>query len=321
LEVRLCDLHISLEGSWLELAVAKVHGELAERGINARPHVYLSDEWCSPDGVPAVAIPFYLAHPRLRRLERAKMLEVEGGTWRECLRLLRHEMGHAMQHAFGFERRKLFRETFGKPSLPYPESYRPNPASKRFVQHLDGWYAQSHPVEDFAETFAVWLTPRSAWRKRYQGWPALKKLQYVDALMSDLRGKPPKVRGRRRPYAISSLKHTLREHYQERQAQYSPSYAGTFDRDLVRLFDGAPNTGEPAAKFLRRHRREIRAMVARWTGEYVFTVDQVLKQIMGRCNELKLRTRAQTDPKMDFAILLAVHSMNYVHRVRDWHAM
>ena len=25
--------------------------------------------------------------------------------------------------------------------------------------HLDPWYAQSHPDEDFAETFAVWLTP------------------------------------------------------------------------------------------------------------------------------------------------------------------
>ena len=136
-------------------------GELAARELVFRPRFWLSDEWFSPAGVPGVGIPFYLAHPRLMRLERHQMFEVEGGTREGCLRLLRHELGHAVDHAYRLSRRKDWRDVFGSASLPYPDAYRPNPASKRFVQHLDGWYAQAHPDEDFAETFAVWMTPRA----------------------------------------------------------------------------------------------------------------------------------------------------------------
>ena len=47
--------------------------------VSAFPlHCYLSDEWFTPDGATAIAIPFYLAHPRLAKLEEAQMLEIEG---------------------------------------------------------------------------------------------------------------------------------------------------------------------------------------------------------------------------------------------------
>src|SRR5574341_1303894 len=52
----------------------------------------------------------------------------------------------------------------------------------QFVRHLEGWYAQKHPDEDFAETFAVWLTPGSRWRMRYRNWPAIRKLRYMDRI-------------------------------------------------------------------------------------------------------------------------------------------
>ena len=132
------------------------------------------------------------------KLEKKMMFDVEGGTWRECMAILRHEAGHALQHGYQLQRRRRWQQLFGPSSKHYPRYYRPNPASRRYVQHLRLWYAQSHPDEDFAETFAVWLRPRSNWRTRYAGWPALKKLEYVDELMGEIAGKRPLITTRER---------------------------------------------------------------------------------------------------------------------------
>lgn len=324
LDIKLCDLGVRLEGTWLEPMTERVCQELEDRDLRLVPHFWLADEWFSPDGVPGVALPFYLSHRRLMRLERELMFEVEGGEKRECLRLLRHEVGHAIDHAFGLHRRRRYQRVFGRASTPYPEFYRPNPASRRFVQHLDGWYAQSHPSEDFAETFAVWLDPRSKWRARYEGWPALKKLELVEELMEEVSGVKPKNRDRSRPYSLSKLRHSLRTHYERKRAHYQAGYSEAFDRDLLRLFsDEAEHQRNPkAATFIRKHRREVRELVAKWTGEYEFTLDQVLKQMTGRCRELDLRIRGE-EPRavVDFAIMVAVHTVHSLHRGTEWHPM
>jgi hypothetical protein len=189
LKRRLSSLRVTIEGTWLEDCVSNLHEELEERGIRLRPHAWISSEWFSPDSTPGIAIPFYLAHPRLMKLEKKMMLDVEGGTWSECMAILRHEAGHTVQQAYQLHRRRRWQQLFGLSSKSYPLHYRPNPASRRYVQHLRLWYAQSHPDEDFAETFAVWLRPRSNWRTRYAGWPALKKLEFVDELMAEIAGK------------------------------------------------------------------------------------------------------------------------------------
>ena len=192
LDVRLCDLPLRIEGTVMEERVNRLYEELAERGIRLKPHVWFSEEWFSPDGVPGIAIPFYLAHPRLMKLERKKMHQVEGGTDTECMRILRHEAGHVLDNAFRLHYRRQWRELFGSFTQPYPDSYKPKASSRRHVLHLNAWYAQVHPAEDFAETFAVWLTPRSRWRRRYQGWPALRKLEYIDQLMAEIAGTSSK---------------------------------------------------------------------------------------------------------------------------------
>ena len=197
MQLRFCDLGLSLEGTTLEPSIAQIAQELAARGLSFRPHYWLSEEWFTPDGVPGIAIPFYLAHPRLARLELAQMLEVEGGDPETCLQILRHEAGHAIDNAYDLRRRTTRRRLFGHPTTPYPEHYTPKPYSKSFVQHLDHWYAQSHPDEDFAETFAVWLDPQSMWATRYAGWPAVRKLEYMDGLMKRLTGVRPFTRSRR----------------------------------------------------------------------------------------------------------------------------
>lgn len=326
MQLRLRDLGASIEGTWVARCVEELYGELARRSIRLRPHVWLSDEWFSPANVPGFAIPFYLTHPALIRLERRELLEVEGGSHSECMQILRHECGHAIQHGYQLHRRREWQQLFGKSSTKYPESYRPNPASKRYVQHLRRWYAQSHPDEDFAETFAVWLRPRSDWRRRYLGWPALRKLQYVDRLMKELVNVPPVVRNRRRVDPLRTISRTLFEHYTYRRALYSVEYPNTYDEDLLRLFSNASrhHAHETAASFLRRHRSDIRRVVSKWTGEYQFTLDAVLGDMIGRCRIMRLHIVGRERQLLtDFLVLLTARTMEFIakHGRRDWIAV
>lgn len=317
LRLRQLDLHI--EGTDLGPRVAELEAELAGAGLAFRPHYWLADEWFTPDGVPGIAIPFYLAHPRLARLEQHQMLDVEGGTPEWCLRILRHEAGHAIDNAFRLRFRRARQKVFGRASLPYPEHYTFRPHSKRFVVHLGAGYAQSHPAEDFAETFAVWLTPGSDWQLRYRGWPALRKLEYVDALMRELSGRTPPVRNRREVDPLRRLSKTLREHYREKRARYVMHLGEFYDRDLSRLFAPPPDLRDrpPAAAFVTRVRKEVRRLVRRWTGVYQYTIDQVIDEMVRRCQALDLRLRQPEEAsKHEFAILLTVHTMNYLHSGR-----
>lgn len=322
--MRLCDLELTIEGSWLEGPIDDVREELCKRNLALKPHFWLSEEWFCPQDSTGVALPFFLAHPRLMQLERRQMYEVEGSNYQHCLKLLRHEIGHAMQHGFRLQRRRKWQQHFGSSSQHYPDAYRPNPRSKRYVLHLALWYAQSHPDEDFAETFAVWFKPRSLWRKRYAGWPALSKLTYVDDLMAELAGKTPPVRSRERVDSLAKLKMTLRQYYQSKGKRFGDTRPDIYDRDLKRLFSDDPQHRhcERAGAFLRRNRTEIRRTVSRWTGEYQFTLDAVFEDMLGRCRELKLRAAGpERQLKLDFAILLTVRTMNYLYGRRRWHAL
>src|SRR4029077_5958411 len=231
LQLRLRDLKVKVEGTWLEDCLKALREELKERDLRVRPHAWISSEWFSPDSTPGIAFPFFLAHPRLMQLEKKKIFDVEGGTWSECMGILRHEAGHVEQHAYQLQRRRGWQRLSAPPPRRYPRYYRPNPASRNFVQHLRLWYAQSHPDEDFAETFAVWLTPRSNWRKRYEGWPALKKLQYVDELMAEIVKQRPKLTRRTEVEPLRSLRTTLGEHYQKKLQHYSVDAPRAYDRD------------------------------------------------------------------------------------------
>jgi hypothetical protein len=319
LEVRLCDLGLRIEGSGLETRVEDLSRELGARGMVFRPHVWLSDEWFCPDGVPGIAVPFYLAHPRLMRLEGAQMLEVEGGEPEWCRRILRHETGHALENAYRLRRRQKRRELFGSTRQEYPDFYAPRPYSKSFVIHLDDWYGQSHPDEDFAETFAVWLAPDSDWQARYAGWPALRKLEYVDELMREIGPRPPPVDDRRMPEELAGLTQTLGEHYRRKREHYGVDHPAFYDRDLRRLFTDTPDHAQrpTAASFIARVGPEVRKRVRRWTGVYQYTIDQVLRDMRRRCHELKLRLRAgEEETKVEFALLLTVQTMNYLHSGR-----
>ena len=322
LDRRFCDLKLAVEGP-LRARVDQVHTELAARGITRlRPHVWLSTEWFSPDGIPGIALPFYLAHPRLIRLERSQMLAVEGGTPASCLRILRHETGHCIDTAYRLHRRRRYRELFGSYTAPYPDTYKPRPGSRRYVTHLPGWYAQAHPAEDFAETFAVWLSSRKAWRAHYRGWPALEKLEYVDTLMAEIAaasvrgGTGPPVRSRRTPEALADNRTTLREHYREKKLLYADEFPDFYDADLLKLFSADPQFADQptAAAFLRKIRPALRRDVSRWTGAYAYTIDQVLGDMIDRSKELGLRLAIDpTQAEADARLMVTVQTMNYLH--------
>ena len=293
LGLRFCDLGLQLAGSRIERRVRRLHAELQARGIHFHPHVWLSEEWFSPDGVPGIAIPFYLAHPRLERLERRIMREAEGGNTRWFMRILRHEAGHALDNAYRLRRRKRWREVFGPASLQYPARYKARPGSRRYVHHLGEWYAQSHPTEDFAETFAVWLTPRSGWRKSYADWPAFQKLSAVDELMAGVRGRRPAVRNRIRIEPLETNTRTLAQHYRRKLARQQLYRRGLADEFLRRLFAPPPmrRGTTRAATLLRVHRKSLIGSVSRELRLERYSVQQIVRMLIERCESLKLYVR------------------------------
>jgi len=319
LDLRMCDLGVTLHKAGLQRLINRVNRELAARGLRFRPRYWLSDEWFTPDGVPGIAIPFYLAHPRLAKLERAQMLEVEGGDDTSFLRIVRHEIGHAIDNAYDLRRRPTRRRLFGHPATDYPEYYTPKPYSKSYVHHLDHWYAQSHPDEDFAETFAVWLDPGSDWKLHYEHWPVRRKLEYMDKLMHEISRRRQAVRSKRVVDPLPRLRKTLREHYKKRREHYGLDHPDFYDGDLRNLFSDSPAYARkpPADKFVSKIRKEARAIVASFTDSYQYTIDQLLNRIIARCRELNLHLMdTEKATKADFMVFLTVQTMNYLHSGR-----
>lgn len=314
LDVRLCDLKLDLAGTALQQRLQLLNQELERAGLVFRPYVWLSTDWFTPEGSTGFAVPFYLAHRRLVRLEHAMMLEAEGSSHAACMRLLRHEAAHAFDNAYRLHTRADWRTTFGRYSAPYRAAYRANPNSKHFVHNLGMWYAQSHPAEDYAETFAVWLAPQSRWQKVYADWPALRKLQRLDKMLRDIGDLRQPVRSRDRAESLPQLKLTLREHYRRRQAAYRVRQPWQHDRELQLVF-AAPDTPRAhrrAAAFLRTERHHLRGRVSALLGQYRYIVEQALDAMEQRCRELDLRiARPAQEARLGAAVLTTLVAMAF----------
>ncbi len=290
---RISELGLRIQGSPLEKLVDQLYGELSARNVVFKPPVYLSDQWGCPDGIPLIGVPFYLADPRLSRIEEELAIELEGEE--DAIRFLRHEAGHALNYAYRLYDRADWRQIFGPYSRPYRERYRADPFSRDYVRHILGWYAQKHPDEDFAETFAVWLTPGLDWRTEYAGWGALRKLEYMDAVMAEVGAIAP-ARERdvnKGDLPVEAMDYTVGEHYKDYNEQMPIDDERHFDGDLRNIFAGSHESpeGESASGFIVTHRREIVARIAYWTGEPTTTVSAFIDFLAQRTRALDLRVR------------------------------
>ncbi len=290
LERPIRELGLKLEGSPLERYVEELYRELEAKGLrHFRPPCYLTDEWGCPSGEPIIGIPFYLADPRVAELERA-MNDLEDE--REIMMYLRHEAGHAFNYAYALYKTAEWRSVFGPFRRPYREDYKPIPFSRDFVRHISGWYAQKHPDEDFAETFALWVTPDCDWRERYEGWGALRKLEYVDRIASEVGDREPVRSSPRTDITVEEMDATLADFYRAQEGELETVKALPLDADLVKILRGGrgapPPEARPAAELVAAHRRAMIDSVADWTGMRRPLVKALVEHIQRRAAALGL---------------------------------
>ena len=235
LPVPIKNLGLKLEGSPIQSYVEQLFKELDAKGLkHFRPAFYLTSEWGCPSEEPVIGVPFYLADRRLGAIESA-VNDIENE--REIMMYMRHESGHAFNYAYELYNTDEWRELFGPFRRPYRDNYSFVPFSKNYVRHIAGWYAQKHPDEDFAETFAVWLTPRSNWREKYKNWPAMKKLRYVDRIAHEVGDKPPVRSLGETDFTVEDMEETIEDFYKSNTRDESQEICDLpLDVDLDDIF-------------------------------------------------------------------------------------
>ncbi len=316
------ELGLKLEGSPIERFVQQLYKELERKKLKKfRPPFYLSDEWGCPDRQPVIGIPFYLADPKLARLER-EMNDLEDS--RQIMMYMRHEAGHAFNYAYQLFKTEEWRELFGPFRRPYRDFYRPVAFSRQFVRHMEGWYAQKHPDEDFAETFAVWMTPRSQWRKRYKGWGAMKKLLYMERMGKKLADANPVVAQSALPsdiadVTVEEMEITPADFYAKAAEQQLSPGDLTLDTDLTDIFNVSRRRKKgvrPAIEFLRENRKAITDKVTYWTGVQRPLLKKLMEAIEARVAELKLNvdTANERQHLTELVAYTTALAMNYISR-------
>jgi hypothetical protein len=317
---KISELGLSIRGSRVERLAETLYAELAAKSVSFRPPVYLSDQWGCPDGIPLIGVPFYLVDSRLERIESEMSGSVEDD--REAMRYLRHECGHAVNYAFRLYDREEWRSYFGSFSRPYRERYRADPFSREYVRHILGWYAQKHPDEDFAETFAVWLTPGLDWRHEYAGWQALAKLEYVDRVMEEIGPQPLTVlEPGEDDLPVEAMRYTVAQHYADSDDRVPIDDERQFDTDLRRIFNSSADSpvGEQAMWFVHRHYREVVSRISYWTGEGPSIVRSLIDHLARRAGVLDLRVgglEASTLIELTAFGTAVVMNHRYTHALR-----
>lgn len=313
---KISELHLKIEGTFLESKINQLYDELEARGLVFRPRCYLTDEWGCPDGIPIIGIPFYLADKKLARIEEEYTENLEKEE--EIIVYLRHEAGHAFNYAYELYKTDEWHSIFGPYSRPYREDYKPNPLSKKYVKHMQGWYAQKHPDEDFAETFAVWLTPDLDWRKQYDGWEALKKLEYIDKIANEVGKQSPRIGELDEDEPVSELKVTILDYYERHYGKEYPKsvsqLGALLDGDLREIFETKKGPEfKPATDFILSHRHMLRNLVYYWTGTSINLIRSLIRYLSERAQVAEIFYDPQKEQHyiLQLTAFLLTLSMNY----------
>ena len=245
------------QDTWLEDCVDRLREELDEAGLRRfRVHTWLSDEWCSPDGIPGIGIPFYLAHPRLMRLERQMMFEVEGGHARRVHAALAARSGarvaarlqpSASSQASG---KRAFGKCVGAlprvlPTEPVEQRVRRTP--RRLVRPSASGRRLRRDVRGVA---------RAALELASNNTRASEDASRSSSTSTSSRRRPVRQEAAGealacKPYSLPRLRHTLRRHYERRQEHYSPRLQRRVRSRPPKIFSDSPRyrNNETAASF------------------------------------------------------------------------
>jgi hypothetical protein len=318
LERRICDLGLTLAGSRVEKFLDRLRRELARKKITRwQPSFYLTDEWGCPSGQPIIGVPFYLADSRLAAINR-QVDDLEDD--REIMMFLRHEAGHAYNYAYRLYTTPEWREQFGPWRRPYRDHYRPHPFSRSFVRHIAGWYAQKHPDEDFAETFAVWLTPGSGWRKRYRDWPAIRKLKYVDSQIKQNREVDPLRKRGLTDITVDEMDITVGEFYRQQAEQNATAVEVEMQADLPNIFVPHRRRKRLRSAFdvVTENRELLIDKIEHWTGVRRPVVVGLVETMARHCRDLNLYAEIGKEPEylVELATYCTTLAMNYLTRGR-----
>jgi len=312
---RINELSLKIQGTPLEAQIQKLYYELESRGITFKPKCYLSDEWGCPHGIPVIGIPFYLADPQLAQLE-GRLTGIEAENEMETLMYLRHEAGHAFNYAHKLYLQSEWRSIFGLFSRPYKDDYKPKPFSPHFVRHIPGWYAQKHPDEDFAETFAVWLTTGSDWRRTYDDTPALTKLLFVDRIVQEYGKSQPIVTDESLDTPIEELDDTLNDWYETNKYHRTITLPSIVNEDLRRLF--APfGTHIRATVFLNANRSNLAHQINFWTGIDREHIEGLIDEIIRRANVLGCTYDESKEKELLIAVSSFINTLVMNHLYTD----
>jgi hypothetical protein len=183
---------------------------------------------------------------------------------------------------------------------------------------MEGWYAQKHPDEDFAETFAVWLSPGSRWRVRYRGWPAMRKLRYVDRVVRAVGGTEPVVRLASTDLTVDEMDMTVEEFF-ERNVPAPAPVDVALEHDLPDLFVRGRRRArgtEPAADVLRRHRADLINKIEYWTGVHRAVVRSLVDNIVDTAARLNLKVDPRTEARtlVELTTYATTLTMNFLTR-------
>ena len=294
--------------------------ELKSHGILFEPHFWFSDDWFSPSGIPGIGVPFYLAHPRLLRLYSRYVGLAEGTTQKSFMKLLRHETGHAFEHAYKLEKNPHKEQWFGSTVARYPKSYTYKPYSKAFVRHLGEGYAQSHPDEDFAETFAVWLDPVSDWQNKYKNWLAIKKLKAVDFIVRRVSKRRPLCTNKKSYDSAESMLQLFGDFLKAKAMEKSKDKKNYtyFTKDLSSFCHVEKNQYKESTKLLVSHRKSVVASVADGIGARKYKVEPIYNEYIKHQKKHKLHFSGSNKQKQRLLLdLLTAHSIKSLAENRD----
>jgi hypothetical protein len=326
LQSRVCDLTLKVEDTLFD-CLAQVTGELRAKGITFIPGYYLGDDdFWTADRATSVNVPWYLANALLWQLVNDHLFEWSRD---EVLMYLRHESGHALNYAFEMWKRKDWTQTFGEFRRPYRDVFSSNPWSRDYVRYLHRagmyHYAQKHPDEDFAETFAVWLDPASRWRRRYKNWQvALAKLEYVDRIIDVervCRGTPPNQRAGKR-LGYEAVKETVAE-YLDIAHIVDPDLV-EYRRDLLEIFPRRSESARSqqsalsAARFIQQHQHVLIDKIGGWIGNSDRRIiSHFLRQLQALCTyeHLVVPESQRNDKLVDLTIVATWHVLDGIHRL------